>query len=169
MRKLFLLGAVVFPLFCHSAFAGDTVAIQQAVPLNEDAEISGAVKAECHLGENLSQYVMDNAQKRGMTVTRTADLSSTSPGRVITMEITSAVADGNAFMGHHKSMSVKGSLYQDGKLVGNFKARRISMGGAFGGFKGNCQVLDRVNKELGEDIAEWMLAPGMNGLLGDLK
>jgi hypothetical protein len=168
MKKLLLLAAMC-PLFCQTAFAGDTVAIQQAVPLNEDAEIAGSVKTECHLGENLSQYVMENAQKRGMTITRAADLSASSPGRVVTMEIMSAVSDGNAFTGHHKSMSVKGSLYQDGKLIGNFRARRVSMGGAFGEFKGNCQVLDRVNKELGEDIAEWMLAPGMNGLLGDLK
>ncbi|GLQ91260.1 hypothetical protein [Dyella acidisoli] len=168
MKKLLFL-AVIFPLFCHSAFAADSVTIQQAIPLNEDAEISGSVKTECHLGENLSQYVVENAQKRGMAVTRMADLSSSTPGRVITMEITSAVSDGNAFIGHHKSMSVKGSLYQDGKLVGNFKARRVSMGGAFGQFKGNCGVLDRVNKELGEDIAEWMVTPGMNGLLGDLK
>jgi hypothetical protein len=39
------------------------------------------------------------------------------------------------------SVSVKGKLYQGGQLLGSFKARRNSMGGAFGEFRGSCSVL----------------------------
>jgi len=43
------------------------------------------------------------------------------------------------------------------------------MGGAFGGFKGNCSVLGRTVKALGEDIAGWLTHPDKDGLLGDLE
>jgi hypothetical protein len=43
------------------------------------------------------------------------------------------------------------------------------MGGAFGGFKGNCSVLGRTVRALGEDIAGWLAQPGKDGMLGDLQ
>jgi hypothetical protein len=77
--------------------------------------------------------------------------------------------DGNAFLGHHKSVSVKGKLYQEGQLLGSFKARRNSMGGAFGKFRGSCSVLSSAVKELEEDVAGWLAVPEMNAQLGDLR
>ena len=38
----------------------------------------------------------------------------------------------------------------------------------YGGFKGTCSILDTCIEELGEDIAEWLLAPSMDGRLGEL-
>jgi hypothetical protein len=72
-------------------------------------------------------------------------------------------------MGHHKSMAVKGKLYEGGQVIGNFKDRRISMGGALGQFKSSCSVLTRITKEIGEDVATWLKEPGKNAKLGDLE
>lgn len=167
MRKLLYVAVATFGLW-QSASAADAVTIQQKIPFNEDAEVAGAVKRECQLEEHLSEYVAKFGNDGGLKVETAADVSPGSANHVLMMEITGAVSDGNAFMGHHKSMSVKGKLYDGGQLVASFKAKRNSMGGAFAGFKGNCSVLDRTSKELGEDIAKWLAQPKMDAMLGDL-
>lgn len=168
MRKLLFVAAATFGLW-QSAYAADAVTIQQKIPFNEDAEIAASVKRECQLDEHLSEYVVKSGNAKGSKVETAAEVSPSSAGRVLVMEITNAVSDGNAFMGHHKSMSVKGKLYQDGQLTASFKARRNTMGGALAGFKGTCSVLDRANKALGEDIADWLAQPKMDAMLGDLE
>jgi hypothetical protein len=72
-------------------------------------------------------------------------------------------------MGHHKSMAIKGKLYEGGEVIDNFKDRRISMGGALGQFKGNCSVLERITKEIGNDVSTWLKEPTKNAKLGDLE
>jgi hypothetical protein len=46
-------------------------------------------------------------------------------------------------------------------------ARRVSRGGAFGGFKGSCDVLERVVTAIGNDLAEWLANPTDEAKLGD--
>lgn len=153
----------------QAAQAADAVHVQRPVPFNEDADVPGAVKRECKLDEQLSDFVAQYAREKGMTVDFAPQVTATSPGQSLVMEITDVVSEGNAFLGHHKSVTVKGKLYRDGKLAGSFKGRRNSMGGAFGGFKGSCSVLGRSVKALGEDIAGWLVAPREDALLGDLE
>ncbi|MGP1664765.1 MAG: hypothetical protein ACTS5I_02370, partial [Rhodanobacter sp.] len=145
------------------------VSVPTVVPFAADAVIAGAVRRECQLGEKLSDFIKEYANEQGVAVTQVDQTSASSKGRVLVLEITDALASGNAFIGHHKFTTVKGRLYQDGTEVGNFIGRRNSMGGAFGGFKGNCSVLGRTVKVLGEDIAGWLTQPGKDGMLGDLN
>lgn len=153
----------------QAAQAADAVHVQRPVPFNEDAEVPGAVRRECKLDEQLADFLAQYAREKGITVEFAPQVTATSPGQSLVMEISDVVSDGNAFLGHHKSVTVKGKLYRDGKLAGSFKGRRNSMGGAFGGFKGSCSVLGRSVKVLGEDIAGWLAAPREDALLGDLE
>lgn len=118
---------------------------------------------------SLPDFLAQYAREKGITVNFASQVEAGSPGRVLVMEFADVVSDGNAFLGHHKSVTVKGKLYQDGKQLGSFKGRRNSMGGAFGGFKGACSVLGRSVKALGEDIAGWLAAPSEGAQLGDLE
>lgn len=162
--------ALMLAMACvPSAYAAEGIALKTPVAFNEDADIPKAVREECKLETELPASIIDEAKKHGATVTLSADAKTAGPGRVLDLEITDAVADGNAFIGHRKSMSVKGKLYQDGQVVGSFKDRRTSMGGAFGGFKGNCAVLVRTAKAIGEDVGNWLGQPGMDARLGDLE
>ncbi|SBV37234.1 conserved exported hypothetical protein [uncultured Stenotrophomonas sp.] len=146
-----------------SALAGP-LQLQRPVPLAEDNDISQAVKQECALGEQLADFIREYAQE---PVEFTEGEPDTSNGRVLKLEIVDAVSMGNAFMGHHKSTRVRGTLYQDGEKVASFKARRNSMGGAFAGFKGSCSVLGRTIKVVGQDIGQWLRAPADGVNLGD--
>lgn len=88
---------------------------------------------------------------------------------MLVVEISDAVSRGNPFIGHRKSTSVRGNLYQDGVKVAAFRGECDSMGGAFGGFKGSCSVLGRTVKTLGSDIAAWLAKPVDDARLGDLE
>lgn len=168
MRHLILSAA----LFCGAvsvAHAADAVTVQRPVPYADGALVAGAVKRECKLTEQLPDFVREYARENHTDVVFAPQASASSPGRVLVMEIVDASSDGNAFIGHHKSVTVRGKLYQDGKEIGDFTGRRNSMGGAFGGFKGSCSVLGRTVKALGKDVAQWLVQPTQGSQLGDLQ
>ena len=155
-----------------SPFAAQAIGVDvpRPVPLAEDNEIAGNIKRECDLGNKLSHYIAEFGKAAGHDVRFVeSDAAPSDSGRFLAIEIRDAVSTGNAFIGHRKSASVRGKLYEDGTVIGSFRGRRDSMGGAFAGYKGSCSVLGRTVKALGKDIAEWMSAPSMDADLGDLK
>lgn len=146
------------------------VSVPRPVPLAEDNEIAGNIKRECALDDKLAHYIAEFGRAAGHDVRFVAsDAKQTGRGRFLAVELRDAVSSGNAFVGHRKSASVRGKLYEDGELIGSFRGRRDSMGGAFGGYKGSCSVLGRTVKALGKDIVDWMASPSMDADLGDLK
>ncbi len=149
--------------------ASGEVSVATVVPFAEGAVIAGAVRRECQLGEKLSSFIKEAGQENGVVVSQAAQPKSTDAGRVLIVQINDSMAAGNAFIGHQTYTTVKGTLYQDGTQVANFVGRRNSMGGAFGGFKGNCSVLGRTVEALGEDIGGWLAHPDKDGQLGDLE
>ncbi|MBB3227526.1 hypothetical protein FHW69_002149 [Luteibacter sp. Sphag1AF] len=152
-----------------SAFAADSVTVQRPAVYNEDADVPGSVRKECKLDEQLPDFIAQYAKETGTTINFAPAVQTGQQGRVLDMEFTNVTADGNAFMGHHKSVTVKGKLYENGKVIGSFKGKRNSMGGAFGNYKGTCSVLGRTVDALGKDIAGWLAAPKMDAMLGDLE
>jgi hypothetical protein len=64
--------------------------------------------------------------------------------------------------------ATNGNKPLQGKLLGDFKARRYPGGGMFGGYKGTCAILGRSVKALGKDVAEWLAHPTSQAVLGDL-
>lgn len=166
MRKQ-VIAALAMVLMSPAAFAAAGVTISKPVTFNEDADIAKSVLDECKLEEELPNAIVESAKDEGVAVARSSDAAA--PGRTLELEIYEAVADGNAFMGHHKSMGVKGKLLENGEVVGSFRDRRISMGGAFGQFKSSCGVLIRITKEIGGDVADWLKEPSKGAKLGDLE
>jgi hypothetical protein len=152
-----------------AALSASEVSIPRPVPFSEDNEIAGNIKRECDLGDKLAQFIAEFADTKGVSTRFVASDAEPGEGRFLAIEIRDAVSMGNAFIGHRKSTSVRGKLFEDGELVGSFRARRDSMGGAFAGYKGSCSVLGRTVKALGQDIGAWLAAPSMDADLGDLK
>lgn len=145
------------------AAAAQNVTIQKPVPYSEDNDIADNIKTECRIGEQLSDFLKESA---GVPVSFASGALDTSKGRVLQLEVTDAVSMGNAWMGHQKYTKVRGSLYENGKKVASFKARRNSMGGAFAGYKGSCSVLGRTVKAIAQDIGGWLKAPRDGANLG---
>jgi len=159
---------IVLAAACATASA-EPIKVPRSVPYADDSGIAGNIRKECPLGDQLAGFIVEYSKQRGIATETVASTDDKTPGRVLVVEIRNAESQGNAFIGHRKSTSVRGALYQDGAKVGSFRGRRDSMGGAFAGFKGSCSVLGRTVEALGEDIAEWLAKPGENDDLGDLK
>lgn len=143
----------------------DTIHVQDPVPFSESAYIADNIKAECRMGAQLATALGSNAPKFGNTIA--FDAQPVSTGRALKLELVEAQSAGNAFSGHFKSATVRGVLTQDGQKVATVTARRVSRGGAFGGFKGSCDVLERVVTAIGSDLAEWLAKPTDEAKLGD--
>lgn len=168
MRLAWLSLALIASCAASAAHA-DTITVPRPVPWAADAEIAGKIQRECTLQTQLADFIQIYAQKQGQTIAFADKVDETTPGKVLILEIRDAVSEGNAFIGHHKSTSVRGRLIDNGQVIGSFRAKRNSMGGAFAGYKGSCSVLGRTVKALGEDIAQWLSAPSLDAQLGDLK
>lgn len=162
-RPLALIGLV---LAAAPVFAAET-RVDVPVPLSASAIIAENIKTECSIGTVLAQSLQAKAGGFGQTVVAGNTGADSGAGRSLQLEIVEAQSAGNAFIGHFKSTAVRGVLFEDGHQVASVTARRISRGGAFAGFKGSCQVLDRTVSRIGEDLAQWLATPTDNARLGD--
>lgn len=154
-------------LAASSVYAGEFKASRD-VPFAEDAIVAGNIKRECPIGTQLTDALVRFASADGHRVELVETVDTTS-GQVLKMEFHDAQSAGNAWMGHRKSVTVKGWLYRDGQQVAKFVARRNSGGGFAGGFKGSCAVLERTVNAIGKDVAGWLNNPVDGGQLGDLR
>ncbi len=133
----------------------------------KEAYVREAVKQECNLLGKLTQFTQSYAQDQyaqiisdGKSVPRSA--------QVLNMEIEQVQGGGGGAWSGAKVVMINGTLTQNGKLLGSFKARRYSGGGMFGAYKGTCAILGRCVKALGRDVAEWLRHPTKKAVLGDL-
>ena len=163
VRSVFAIGL----LATTAASAGEFKA-QASVPYAEDSIIAGKIKSECTIDAQLPVALKRFAAEGGNQVTLVPSLD-TSSGQVLRMEIINAESAGNAWIGHRKSVTVKGWLYKDGQQSAKFVARRNSSGGMGAGFKGSCDVLERSVNAIGKDVAAWLQNPADGAQLGDLR
>lgn len=158
--------AIAGGLACGCAFA-QSVQVPRPVPYSEDGDIADNIKTECKLDEQLADFIQKGAKANGVDVQFASGALDKDKGRVLDVRITNVISMGNAWIGHQKGSTAAGTLYEDGKKIGSFKARRHSMGGAFAGFKGSCSVLGRTVEAMGEDIGAWLKNPSEGANLGD--
>lgn len=142
------------------------IKIQKVIPYAKGNHIAGNIKSECDLNLQLSDFIAAAAGKNGMTIVQ-GKPTAKDRGHVLLVEITDAISSGNAFIGHRKFTSIRGTLYKDGKVLAGFQARRNSMGGFWGAYKSSCSVLGRTVKTLGSDVARWLHSPVNGANLGD--
>ena len=165
MKKLWMTVMVMATtMMAAPALAQSVIKVQATIPFAEDNDISDNIKTECRLGKELAGFVKQYAN---VPVELVDGPLQTDSGHVLQLTITDAVSVGNAWMGHQKFTKIKGTLFENGKKVASFKARRNSMGGAFAGFKWSCAVLSRTVEALGEDVGGWLKNPRDGATIGD--
>ena len=157
-----LMGIAALPLIAGAG--SHDVVMLRAVPYAEDAFVRPDVRDQCKLETRVADYIV--AASKG-AVSTVGELTENGKASVLDVQIADTTESGNAFAGRHKSLTLQGELRENGKVVGSFLARRSTMGGVFGGYRGNCSFLARCAKTLGRDVAQWLRNPTMNARLGD--
>ncbi len=162
---LALVWVAVLLIPAHADEQGQLVTISWPIEFTETSGASDNVKAECTLQTRLPQFIKDYAKK--MNVVLADDVTEETEGRVLQLEITGVLGFAGGAWSGPKTVTVEGTLTENGEVIGTFVAMRYSGGGAFGGAKGTCSILGRCIKTLGSDIAKWLANPTMDARLGD--
>jgi hypothetical protein len=150
------------------ATAADKLYVQTPAGYDKDASINAKVKEECAV-ENRVAYFVAEAAKGSFEIVPSKTLADAGSGKALTLTILNVHGVGGGAWSGAKSITVQGTLKEGGKVLGSFNARRSSGGGAFGGYKGTCSILERCAKALGKDVAQWLAAPSSDALLGEMK
>jgi len=139
------------------------VKVPSPVPYARQAEVPAKVRAECQVGEKLASYLEQYGDDIELVTGEPGE-----SGRVLEVQITDMFAPGGGAFSGPKWLEVKGTLEQNGELLGSFRAKRVSTG-AFTGFSGTCGILARCAKAIAQDIATWLANPKKGSLLGDAR
>jgi hypothetical protein len=131
------------------------------VTYGAEADVPAAVQDECELDTKIPQWLAEYAP--GATPSAPGE-----GGRVLTLEIVGMMGAGGGMYSGPKQMTMIGTLTEGGQVIGSFRARRTTTGGAWGGYKGTCSLLARTGKALAKDIGEWLRHPTADAKLGEL-
>ena len=150
-------GFALAALFAASAAQAATQ-IASSVPIAPGAGASGAVQQECQLQTLVPQGI----QQAGADVTLVD--APAKGGRWLELTISEVHAPGGGPFSGPKWMAVSGTLRDRGKVIGSFRAKRISTG-----VRSTCGSLAKIATVIGQDIAGWLAAPSMNAEIGDAR
>ncbi len=148
---------------------GGNLTLEKKAPFAKGLYVPDAVRAECGLEQKVPEFVQEFAKQGFDSVVLADSVSAKTAGKALSMKIVDITGTGGGAWSGPKHVTIEGTLWQDGKVAGTFRASRYSGGGAFGGYKGTCAILGRCAKALGKDVETWAIAPSMDAALGDAK
>ncbi|MCK5871216.1 MAG: hypothetical protein KAG26_00195 [Methylococcales bacterium] len=134
----------------------------KTIVFSQPDAIRTAIKNECVLPEKLASFIKKYLNDQYTVVENSVNSD------VLEVQITQVHGLGGSVWSGPKWVQVKGELKRGGKVIADFKAKRITGGGAFGYMKGTCSILGRCIHTLGKDIATWLKSPTKKALLGNL-
>jgi len=143
-------------LLAASAAAAATQ-VARSIPIAPGAGATPQVQQECQLQTLVPQAI----QAAGGDVTL---VDGKPQGRWLELSISEVHAPGGGLFSGPKWITVSGKLHDRGKLIGSFRAKRISTAA-----KSTCGTLARVATAIGQDIAAWLSAPSMKTEIGDAR
>jgi hypothetical protein len=157
----FVLGAVGMVL-AASVHAEERFLIQVPAVYDAAAPVTDAVKRECAIESLIGNHVFMQ-----VSASFPKSLQVQSPGKgdrekYLMLTVLAVQGVGGGAWSGGKSITLRADLLQEGKTVSTKVLSRGSRGGAFGGFSGTCQIMERIAGALGRDTAFWLktLVPG---------
>lgn len=158
------LAALTFALVLPAvALAGGKLNLQKTAPFIKDLSVPEAVRSECDLPHEIPNYVRAYA-KKDFDVELVESVGPHSRGQGIAMTIVGLEAKPGGPWTGHKSITVEGTLWENGRVAGTFRAIRETRGSY-----ATCASLRYDARSLGKDIAKWLKNPTKDARLGDAR
>lgn len=147
----------------HGPFMQKTMAIAYAAPYESGIQVRQAIRRECNLERRVADEIASEIDGQFSAVKRVPLANADTPGLVLGMKIINVEGGVGAARGH-KTLTVAGTLYEDGKKIGGFTATRRTKNG-----RHTCRMLWNNIEEIAEDVSHWMQAPTLDAYLGDAR
>lgn len=156
MKPSHLFVAAGLALASVSALAGETLFVQVPAGIDPSAPISDAVRSECGVDMLLGNQALSALGRNEANVQAITSSDKAGNNKFVQLTVLSVHATGGGAWSGPKSMSIRVDLKRGDATLKTAVLSRSSSGGAFGGLKGNCAILDRVVTTLGKDVAKWV-------------
>lgn len=147
----------------HGPFKKKTMTIAYAVPYEPGIQVRRAIRRECDLERRVANEIANEIGDQFSSMKRAPQANAETPGLALGMRIINVEGGVGAARGH-KTLTVAGTLYEDGKVIGDFTATRRTKNG-----RHTCRMLWNNIEEIAEDVSRWMDAPTLDAYLGDAR
>lgn len=164
MRTLLILIALVAAVPFTAQAAGGTLTVPKKISFGKEASIPDAVRKDCGLEEKAAEAVRNAMTAHFDKVVSADAVSAKTAGKALEIRISGVLAPGGGAWSGPKTVTMTGTLWENGKALGNFTATRYTTRG-----HGTCGMLERDAKEIAGDIGKWIASPDKDALLGDAK
>ena len=142
------------------AHAEDLVLVPSSIPYHKEGTAKESIRRECTWNTTMPQYLAKKSEGRVQVADKNLD---TAADKKLMLVATHLHAIGGGGWTGPKWLVLEGKLLEKGKLIGNFEARRQTIGGSLK----TCSTLESLSEEIGDDIVEWLKNPGLNAKLGN--
>ena len=161
----FFLAALMFVLSgCqHGPYKAKNMTIAYTAPYDSGIEVRRAIRKECDLERRVAHEIASEVRGRVSAIKRAAVVNADTPGLALELKIIGVEGGVGAARGN-KTLTVAGTLYEDGKLAGSFIASRQTRHG-----HRTCRMHWENIGEIAEDVSRWMAAPTRDAYLGDAR
>lgn len=147
----------------HDPGRDRTITLPYAAPYETGIRVRPAVRRECDLERRVAHTIAAEIRGQFSAVRRAPAAGAGTPGLALDLKIINVEGRTGAARGH-KSLTVAGTLYEDGKPLGNFTATRRTKRGRHA-----CRMLWENIEEIAEDVSQWLEAPVPDAWLGDAQ
>ena len=124
----------------------DGVKLLEPVAYASESSVVPKVREACKLEDRLTTDVGDAL----------GGTTAEAGGDVVKVSIVDVMGVGGGAWSGPKAISIRVDLMKGGKVLRSTHLTRTTTGGAFGGFKGTCSMLERDSSTLGKDVAKWV-------------
>lgn len=152
---IFLASLVAVPVY-----AENVVLVPSSIPYQKEGTAKESIRRECTWNTTMPEYLAKKSDGRVQVAEKNIDTAADKKLMLVATHM--HVIGGGPWSGP-KWLVLEGKLLEKGKLIGNFEARRQTIGGSLK----TCSTLESLSEEIGDDILEWLNNPGLNAKLGD--
>jgi len=161
---LFLTACMLVLTACqHSPYKTKTMTIAHTAPYESGIEVRRAIRKECDLERRVAHEIAAETRGRFSAMKRAPVVNADSPGLALDLKIINVEGGPGAERGN-KTLTVAGTLYEDGKVAGSFTATRRTRHGRHA-----CRMFWEDIEEIAEDVSRWIAAPTLDAYLGDAR
>ncbi|MGH8106058.1 MAG: hypothetical protein ACREO1_04685 [Arenimonas sp.] len=153
-KMFFAAMAVVCMGLAQSVFASDVITTSSKVAYLNDQVGTPAMREQCTWDSKMAGAIIE--QSKGTIVSTDQDIDKVT-GKKLKIYVTDIHATGGGRFSGPKWMNVRGELTEGGKLIGNFKFFRSTVGGRLE----TCKTLDYISKAITKDVINWLKNPSI--------